>query len=136
MASVGIVNDNYRGVYQPFSADLFAGAADAVANVTLAAARLGHTIFVRRLVIVLTAAGAAQSITVQDNAGTPKTIAFIPNSSAAQAYVFDFGEEGVGLTEGQLLRVNQSAAGNVFCLHVEGYYRQTGVLTPAQLASA
>ena len=135
MPSVAVRDDNYRGIYQPFSADLFAATGDAVSNVTLAGARTGHTIFVRYLIIVITTS-AAQSITVYDNAGTPRTIAVLPNSSAVGAHVFDFGEEGVALTEGQLLRVNQSAAGNAFALHVEGYYRQTAVLTPAQLASA
>ena len=118
-----------RGQYTPFNAAGFVLAAAAGAS-GIVAARTGHKIVIQRITIAITTA-AAQAILVRDTAGTPLVAASLAASAAIGPYTWDFGEEGLPMTEGKALDIAH-AAGPAYSYVVVGYYRQTAVLTEAQ----
>lgn len=131
----GIVNAEHHTVYRKAVANRVLLATDNPAAEVLLAARTGHTIYVNLIVVSVTTT-AAQSLDFQDSAGTPVEVAGLPASAAEAAYRYDFGDEGIPLTEATALTLTTSAAGVAAYIHVEGYYKQTAVMTQAALASA
>jgi len=120
-----------RGTYQPFSVDAQMLATD-TGTATLAALKTGFTIFVTKIVASITT-DAAQTLTFQDNASTPVPIAKTKASPGLGPIVFEFGEDGTGLTEAKQLDMVLSAAGLAGRVHVEGYWKQTAPLVPSGL---
>lgn len=118
-----------RGQYPPFHAAGFVLAAGTGAAAAVPA-KTGHKIYIQRILIAITTV-AAQVILVRDNAGTPLVAASVAASAAIGPYTFDFGEEGLPMTEGKQLDI-VNVAGPAYSYVVEGYYRQTAVLTEAQ----
>ena len=118
-----------RGQYTPFNAAGFVLAERAGAS-GIVAARTGHKIVIQRITIAITTA-AAQEILVRDTAGTPLVAASLAASAAIGPYTWDFGEEGLPMTEGKALDLSH-AAGPAYSYAIVGYYRQTAVLTEAQ----
>ena len=89
-----------------------------------------HRLFIQRIVCSITTY-AAVTWTFQDSTGTPVPIYHIsiPASAPTAAgdssghFCIDFGAEGVGLTLGQGLTLNVSAAGAAGIVKVEAYER-------------
>lgn len=118
-----------RGQYPPIHAAGFVVAAGTGADAAVAA-KTGHKIYIQRIVIAITTV-AAQVIIVRDNAGTPLVAASLAASAAMGPYTFEFGDEGLPMTEGKQLDI-VNVAGPAYSYVIEGFYRQTGVLTEAQ----
>lgn len=105
-------------------------------SATLIADRAGFTTYIRRVEYSCTTDHAA-TLTLRDRAGTPVVIAVKKASpGVGRVELLDARERGIALTEGKGLDLVASAAGNAGILFIEAYQRQTGVLTPAELASA
>lgn len=84
-----------------------------------------HTIYIQRITFAPTTY-AAQTLTFQDDAGTPVKIGHMSIPAAAPTtgicqYVIDYGPEGTPLTTGKNLDVIFSAAGPAGRLVVEAY---------------
>lgn len=100
-------------------------AATATGTKKLISAITGYIIYVQKIsVSVFTS--AAQSLTFQDNAGTPVVVGFMPNSQTAP-FLIDFGPEGYPLTESKELDMVISAAGVGAAIQITAYARATGV---------
>lgn len=116
----------YRTVYKDVSTSgvvlaAGAGVAGIVAKAT------GFTNYIQKITINI-ATSAAQSITFQDDAGTPIKVAFIEASAAAGVVrTYDFGARGFALTEGKQLDISGSA-GPAYSYAVEGYQKQTSAV--------
>ena len=124
----------YRKTYRDASMAFDVAVAD-TGTATRIAAKTGHTIFVQRILVsVLT--DAAQSITFQDNAGTPVLIAKTKASPGLGPIAFEFGARGTPLTVAQALQSVLSGAGLVARVEIEAYWRQTSALSTADAASA
>ncbi|MGE3341488.1 MAG: hypothetical protein AB7J46_06365 [Candidatus Altimarinota bacterium] len=90
----------------------------------VAARSASWTIYVQRIIVWIKT-DAAQSLTFQDDAGTPVVIAKVPASPGADTRRdFDFGPRGVALTEGKNLDAAFSAAGLAGHLEVIGYHKE------------
>lgn len=114
-----------RSAHQPFSIDVDLVAAD-TSTLTLLTVLANHTIIVTKIMVsVIT--DAAQSVSVQDSAGTPVIIAKTKASPGLGPITFDFGEDGTRLTEATNLVANLSGAGLAARIHVEGYQKRTVV---------
>lgn len=118
-----------RGQYRPFNGTGFVLAA-AAGQSGVVAAKTGHTCYIQRITIGITTA-AAQAILVRDTAGTPLIAASLAASAAIGPYTWDFGEEGLAMTEGKGIDI-AGTAGPAYSYAIIGYYRQTAVLTEAQ----
>lgn len=96
--------------------------------------RANHRIWVQRIIGYITT-NAAQSITFQDDAGTPLVIATITTSPGDETrWDFDFGSVGVPLGENQDLDISLSAAGLAGNITVYAYQAPSSVFdtsTPA-----
>lgn len=100
----------------------------------LVAGKAGHTIFVQKASFnVITDNAATQ--TLQDDNGTPRVIAKTKASPGIGPINFDFGEEGVALTEGKDLELANSGAGLAAEITWTGYMKMTGVMTAADFAA-
>ncbi len=115
-----------RLIYRDVSTDLsFAAATD---DTTLITGKTSHTIYVQRIIVWIKTSTAATE-TFQDHT-TGKQIAVVPASPGANTrWDFDFGPNGVPLTEGENLLWNVSAVGHAGHLIVEAYLRPTSPLT-------
>jgi hypothetical protein len=131
----GIFNAEHHTTYRKAVANRVLLAGDTASAEVLLAARTGHTIYVNLIVCSVTTT-AAQSLDFQDSAGTPLEVGALIISATEGAHRIDFGDEGVPLTEGTALTFTTSAAGIAAYIHVEGYYKQTAVMSQAALASA
>lgn len=95
-------------------------------TVTLATGKTGWTIYVQRLSVTITTT-AAETLTFKDSNGTPKPIvATDTNPGANTQYVWDFGPEGVSLTQAKNFVVAISGAGLAAHIEFSAYLRQTG----------
>lgn len=90
-----------------------------------------HQLYIQRIVFSVTT-DAAQSLTWQDEAGTPVLIAKSKASPGLGNLVWDFGPVGVPCTLGKGLDMVISGAGLAGMVHVEAYERLIG---PVALAS-
>lgn len=125
-----VANREHLNVFQNVSTELFIGAADTTKNDVILG-KAGYTIYVRRIFVAITTS-AAQAWTFQDDNGTPKVIAVLPASASVGPHEFDFGEDGVPLTEAKNLDISL-AAGAAGRVVIEAYRKPTGVLTPSMV---
>lgn len=134
---VSAFNNEHRRKFQDCSRSLVIGTGEAPTTVGLdfITKRPGFTIFVQRIAVHVTTA-AAQTITFQDDNGSPKVIAVLPASATiGDEHVLLEHEEGVPLTEGAALDLVGSAG--VGCrVDVLAYRRLTGVVTAEQFRTA
>lgn len=118
----------YRRVHRDVSTELTRTAAEGDATL-ITVTSTSHTIFVQRIIAYITT-DAAQSWAFEDDNTTPKKIAEVPTSPGDETrWDFDFGEEGVPLTEGKDLELNVSAAGLAGHVKVYAYQRITSAMT-------
>ena len=118
-----------RGQYLPFHAAGFVLAAGTGADAAVPA-KTGHKIHIQRIAFAITTV-AAQAILVRDNAGTPLVAASVAASAPIGPVYFEFGDEGLPMTEAKQLDI-VNVAGPAYSYVVEGFYKQTSVLTEAQ----
>ena len=105
---------------------IFTAATDDTTLITATSA--SHTLYIQRIVVWITTS-VAQSITFQDNNGTPRVIAVVPASPGANSrWEFLFSDRGVPLTVGKNFVANFSAVG------LAGHIEWDGYQTPQQLA--
>lgn len=87
-----------------------------------------YSIFLQRIVMNVTT-DAAQTLTFQDDAGTPVVYAKSPASPGlGLEIVADFGPKGVQMTENTNLDIVISAAGLGAQVNIEAYQRPTAVV--------
>jgi hypothetical protein len=93
-----------------------------------------YTIFIQKIILLVTT-DAAQSLTFRDTATTPVVIAVVPASPGVGVITFDFGDDGIPLTEGKNFDIVPSAAGLAGWVNVEAYARivPQEALVPADL---
>lgn len=83
------------------------------------------TIYIQRVIGYVTT-DAAQSVSFTDSANTPLKIAELTTSPGDETrWDFDWGEEGVPLTEGKNFLMNVSAVGVALTLKWYGYEKIT-----------
>lgn len=99
------------------------------ATVTAIAAATGYTTFVQKIQVAVTT-DAAQSLTFQDNAGTPIVLAKTKASPGLGPINFDFGPDGYPLTESKQLDIVISGAGLAASVSITAYRRATAT-TPS-----
>lgn len=85
-----------------------------------------HQIMLQKIVWSI-ATHAAQTITFQDDAGTPVKVAAHTDAAAGagvpSVVTWDFGPHGIALTPGTNLDITLSGAGSEGRVHLEGYQR-------------
>lgn len=123
-----------RSTFQSVSGSLTVAAADG--DATLVTSRgAGFTLFIQRIIAYITT-DAAQSWAFTDSNGTPKVIARVTTSPGVDTrWEFDFGDEGVPLTEGKNFLLDVSAAGLAGHIEWLGYQKQTSTVTAAAFAA-
>ena len=96
-------------------------------DTTLVTGKTGHTIYLQKLHIEVTAGSGGKTWTFKDNAGTP--VLLVPSIDAASiAHTdIDFGPEGIPLTEAKSFLLDVSAAGAVGWISWEAYMKRTAV---------
>lgn len=125
----------YRKLYQDVSGQVnILAATDDQTLVTCKSA--SHTLFIQRIVVDITTY-SAKTWLFKDSTSTPVPIAALSIPAAAVALpsesnsiVFDFGPEGVQLTEGKNFLLDVSAVGAAAMVKWQGY-QKFGVTTPA-----
>ena len=118
--------DGYRRFYQDATTSTVVAAADS-SDVTLITAKTNHTIYVQRIIVYITT-DAAQSWSFEDTATTPYKIAEVTTSPGDETrWDFDYGDEGIALTEEKNLVLNMSAAGLAGSVKVYAYHKRTKV---------
>jgi hypothetical protein len=123
--------DFYRSMYADKTARGIVLVADsATINNAIAVRNARHAIYVQRIMLAVTT-DAAQSLTFQDDNGTPKVV----GKSAASPglgveVVADYGPEGIALTTGTNLDIVISGAGLACGYVVEAYERLVLPATP------
>lgn len=90
----------------------------------LVAARVGFTIYIQRITVMVTTDNAAV-LSFQDTTGTPVVIAATKVSPGIVAIEFEYGEEGRALTADKGFDLKNSAAGLAADIHWEGYMKLT-----------
>lgn len=117
----------FRRIYQPLTYNKSVVAAGTFENV-LAVRNANWTIYVQAIEVAMIV-GAAETMTFQDDAGTPVVVATTKATTVAgESYLFDFGPEGFPLTEGKNLDFIVGAGGVTRAtVHVEGYQKLTAV---------
>lgn len=91
---------------------------------TLVTGKASHTIYIQKIIVTVTT-DAAQALTFQDSASTPKVIAYIAASPGLVVKSFDFGDYGTALGEGKNFIANVAAAGLAANILWEGYLKPT-----------
>lgn len=126
MAAVTSDYGFYRANYSDKLTHVVVAAADSATKENVIAAKsAGHTIYVQRILLSVYT-DAAQSLTFQDDAGTPIVIAKSPASPGLGVEVVaDFGPKGYPLTVGKNLDVVISGAGLACIVTIEAYERLT-----------
>jgi hypothetical protein len=96
----------------------------------LIAAKASFCIFVQKI-FYLPTTSAAQILKFQDNASTPIIAGVIPASPTVDVeIIFDWGPDGLQLTEGKELDMTIAGAGQGGTFLVQAYQRLMGVTTP------
>lgn len=95
------------------------------------AAKAGYTLYIQQITLSVTTDNAATQ-TFQDTADTPVPIATSKASPGLGPIVWDFGADGMALTEGKGLSLKSSGAGMAAAVTVLAYRKLTAVagLTP------
>lgn len=99
---------------------------------------VNHTIFVQRITLSVTTHVDGKTFDVQDTASSPKLIARHLDDAEGDAtgetdfYEWDFGSQGIALTEGKSLQylVNTGGSGMVGQAQFQGYQKRTAVGAP------
>ncbi len=119
----------YRAVYTDASASGFVATGTSGADNAIVVLSTKHTIFIQKLLVVITGALNANAILFQDDNSTAK-VAYQVEASAALGVirVIDFGARGFALTEGKNFDIS-GTAGPVYSWAVDAYQKQT---TPGQ----
>lgn len=117
----GVQNDNYRTWFQDcsFDRDLLTTDTGTIAAITADATK---TVYVQAIVVNITT-DAAQTLTFQDDAGTPVVICKTRSSPGLGPVdeSVDFGPEGKKLTAGKGLNIVISGAGLGAAIKVLAY---------------
>ena len=127
---------DYRSFYKNRSTTLQVLAATDDQAEFIAPKSANHQIFVQKITVGITTY-SAKTWTFEDGAGTPVPIWHISIPAAAgttagdATYEIDFGAEGVGLTIGEGLSLNVSAAGAAGMIKVEAYEKLANVVAVA-----
>ena len=129
---MSVYNRDHRTRFKDISGSSVLAAADNLSATarTLVALKAGYTIFIQRISVNVITDNAA-TLTFKDNASTPVVIAGTKASPGIGPILYDFGDEGVGLTEGKQFDLANSAAGLAAEIHWEGYLKPTGTLVPS-----
>lgn len=90
----------------------------------LVPARVGFTIYINRLTVMVSTDHAATQL-FQDTAGTPVIIAKTKASPGLVPIEYEYGEEGVALTPDKGFDMKNSGAGLAANVHWEGYMKLT-----------
>lgn len=127
-ASVQADYGHYRAFHHDASVIVPVAAGDSATKENVIAAKTSrHSIFVQRITLSVTT-DSAQSLTFQDDAGTPVVIAKSPASPGLGfEVVADFGPAGIQLTEAKNLDIVISGAGLACQISIEAYQRVTAV---------
>ncbi len=134
---MSVQNKDHRTYFTDISTSLNLLATDTPTTVgaALVAGKTNHTIYIQRIKVHVRTA-AAQALTFQDNALTPKIIAVLPASAAAgDIHTLLDTEEGVPLTEGKQLDLT-GVAGVAGMITIEGFRKASGVMSADTYASA
>lgn len=109
---VPVGNYEQRTAFQDVSGRTTLAATDDLSATarSLVAAQNSYSIFVQKITVSVITDNAA-TLTFEDNNGTPRIIAKTKASPGLGPIVFDFGDEGVQLTEGKQFELKNSAAG-------------------------
>jgi hypothetical protein len=134
---MSVKNLEHRTVHRDISGRTTLAAAD---NLSVTARQLvelkaNHTIFIQKISVNVITDNAA-TLTFQDDNTTPRIIAGTKASPGIGPINFDFGEEGVALTEGKDFELKNSGAGLAAEITWTGYMKQTSTMTAAAFASA
>lgn len=118
---------DYRNTYQDISGEKnWLAATDDSTLVSVKNA--SYTLYIQRIIVWIST-DAAQSMSFEDSANTPVQIAEIPASPGdSTRWDFDFGDEGLPLTEGKDFKAMVSAAGLAGQIKWYGYQKLTAVL--------
>ena len=81
-----------------------------------------YTIFIQKILFLCTT-DAAQNITIRDNASTPIVATYIATSPGLGLKTYDFGAEGMPMTQGKDIDIAVSGAGLAGWISVEAYAR-------------
>src|SRR3990167_334366 len=123
---VGLSAEARRRVYKDKTKAVVLVAADTTQDAFLTK-RANHRIWVQRIIGYITT-DSAQSITFQDDAGTPLVVATITTSPGDETrWDFDYGDVGFPLGENQDLDINVSAAGLAGNITVIAYQAPSAV---------
>ena len=135
MASKGADYGWYRATYGDKSTTGTVAAADTATIDNLVAPRnTKWTVFIQRILLAVTT-DAAQTLTFQDDAGTPVVIGKSKSAPGLGVFVVaDYGPKGIALTEGKNLDVVISGAGLGCKISVEAYQKLTAAGTTAATA--
>lgn len=117
----------FRRTYQNVSGNRRVLAADsATASLIVCPRVTTETIYLQKLHIEVTTSGAF-TWSFKDSAGTPIDIVPAVSTAAIAHFDFDFGAEGVPMTQGKDLQLVISGAGAVGWLTWEAYAKRTVV---------
>lgn len=113
----------------PFYIDVDVAAGDSATKTAQPAARTNFQIFIQKITVA-PVTGAAQSLSFQDNAGTPVVIGKYTGAVGNTTPVtFDFGPHGTALTVSKEFDIAISGAGLAARIHIEGFYRLANVVS-------
>ena len=122
-----------RRFFEDRSKDSFLAAADSGKTDIATVRSANHQLYIQKIVYVPSTV-AAQTITFQDDNGTPLVIGLVP-ASQATPYTIDFGPEGRALTLGKNLDAT-GTAGPAGTIHVEAYNKLGATVSEATIAAA
>lgn len=131
---MSVKNREHRTQFQDISItlDLLAAAVPTTVGAAIVALKAKYTIFIQRITVHVKVS-AAQALTFQDSAGTPKVIAILPASAAAgDLHVLLDHIEGVPLTEGKQLDIT-GAAGVAAIITIQGFRKPTATMVPSDI---
>lgn len=118
-----------RTFYQDVSGSLRVAAA--TDDSTLVSARVNHTLYLQKLHVEITAGSMGVTWSFTDGAGSPVPLVPSLDASGIVHYDFDFGPEGIPLTEEEDFLLNVSATGAAGWVSWEMYQKLTAVAAPA-----
>lgn len=112
-----------RSFYQDVSSSLKVTAS--TDDTTLVTAKTDHTIYLQKLHVEVTAGSMGVTWTFKDSAGTPVLLVPSLDASGIVHYDFDFGPEGIPLTEETNFLLDVSATGAAGWINWEAYTKLT-----------
>ena len=120
---VAVQNRDYNSRFQDVGGTSLLAAADG--DLTLVTnPNAAYSIFIQKIRVHVTT-DAAQSASFEDSNSTPKKVSQIIASPGLGFQEWDYGPQGVQLTEGKNFILNVSAAGLAMTIQWEGYMRPT-----------